>query len=730
MKDAIKSRFLVSVSIISCILGACSGVKSSSTGGSSSPSAVFTVGGTVSGLTGSGLVLQDNGGDSLAISANGSYTFKTAVKGAYGVTVLTQPASPAQLCSVTNGSGTATANVTNIQVACVLSYTIGGTVSGLVGTGLVLENNGGDKLSITGNGTFTFKTPIGTGSTYAVSILTQPSGPAQTCAIVNGSGTVSGNVTSVQVNCPAVTSSIGGSVVGLLGNGGGFELQDNAGDNLLITGNGKFTFATAVANGGGYNVSVFIQPTTQTQPCLVFNGSGVATSNVTNVIVDCGHNDWTWMKGAGTGNQYGTDTLPPPVPNTNTPGGRDSAATWTDASGNFWLFGGQGYDLAGKSTPDPLGLLNDLWEYNNGVWTLVGPFSAASNINVSGVYGIAGVAAAGNLPGGRWGGATWTDKSGNFWLLGGQGFDSVGTSGLLNDLWKYSAGQWTWVSGSNSANQKGVYGTKGVAAPGNTPGARWAAVTWVDASGNVWLFGGQGFDSTGAVGLLNDLWEFSGGQWVWIGGSPLVNQNGVYGTEGTAAASNVPGGRQAAAAWTDASGSLWLFGGFGLDSVGTTNGILNDMWKFSGGQWTWMAGSNLANQDGVYGTQGVAAAGGVPGSRWGSVTWVDAAGRLWLFGGWGLDATGTNGNGFLNDLWQYSGGQWTWVNGSNSGNQKGTYGALSVPYVNDVPGGRRGAVAWKDAAGNFWLFGGQGYDSTGTSGSSYLNDLWRYLPYP
>ena len=66
----------------------------------------------------------------------------------------------------------------------------------------------------------------------------------------------------------------------------------------------------------------------------------------------------------------------------------------------------------------------------------------------------------------------WTDAAGNVWLFGGLGYDSAGTLGYLNDLWKYSAGQWTWMGGSNVGNQEGTYGTQGTAAAGNVPGAR------------------------------------------------------------------------------------------------------------------------------------------------------------------------------------------------------------------------------------------------------------------
>ncbi len=83
------------------------------------------------------------------------------------------------------------------------SYTIGGTVSGLSGAGLILRNNGSDDLSISSNGTFTFSTHLADGGGYAVAVATQPISPGQVCTVLrNGSGTVSGtNVTAVVVDC-------------------------------------------------------------------------------------------------------------------------------------------------------------------------------------------------------------------------------------------------------------------------------------------------------------------------------------------------------------------------------------------------------------------------------------------------------------------------------------------------------------------------------------------------
>ncbi len=98
----------------------------------------------MSGLSGS-VVLADNGGDNLTVSANGSFTFATKlVSGAaYAVTVKTNPSG--QTCSVANGSGTiGSANVTNVAVTCaaVPTYSVGGSVSGLSGS-VVLADNGG-----------------------------------------------------------------------------------------------------------------------------------------------------------------------------------------------------------------------------------------------------------------------------------------------------------------------------------------------------------------------------------------------------------------------------------------------------------------------------------------------------------------------------------------------------------------------------------------------------------
>ncbi|HEY2400094.1 MAG TPA: hypothetical protein VGI23_07045, partial [Steroidobacteraceae bacterium] len=432
---------------------------------------------------------------------------------------------------------------------------------------------------------------------------------------------------------------------------------------------------------------------------------------------------FTWVSGPDTGNGrgiYGTQGVAAAA---NMPGPRDKAAAWTDKSGQQWLFGGEGYDSNGT-----FGELNDLWEYSpsSGQWTWVG---GSDTVNATGVYGTQGMSAKTNVPGGRFGPATWTDAGGNLWLLGG--WVNLGTNQHWNDLWEYtpSSGEWTWVGGSNTPNATGVYGVQGMAAATNVPGGRTAAATWTDAGGNFWLFGGEGFDSAGTYGWLNDLWEYSLSthNWTWVGGPNTTQATGVYGTQGVAATTNIPGARAYESSWTDANGNLWLFGGVGYDYTTSSYFYFNDLWKYSpaNGLWTWVSGSSSVNATGVYGVQGTAAATNAPGARAGSPAWEDAGGNLWLLGGYWQNANGSTFS-YLNDLWEFSPstGQWTWVGGPSAGNAKGIYGTRGVTAATNMPGARNTPATWMDTSGNLWLFGGLGVDSSGAV-SVDMNDLWK-----
>jgi 6-phosphogluconolactonase (cycloisomerase 2 family) len=251
----------------------------------------YTVGGSASGLIGSGLALQDNGGDDLAVAANGSFVFSAAVASgsAYAITIKTQPTAPWQTCVVANAAGTVgSANVANVAVTCTTNtYMVGGSAGGLIGSGLVLQDNGGNDLSVAANGSFVFSAAVASGAAYAVTIKTQPTSPSQTCVGANAAGMVGGaNVANVAVTCTINTYTVGGSVGGLIGSG--LVLQDNGGNDLAVAANGSFVFSAAVASGSAYAVTIKTQPTSPSQTCVISSAAEtVGAADVANVSVTC-----------------------------------------------------------------------------------------------------------------------------------------------------------------------------------------------------------------------------------------------------------------------------------------------------------------------------------------------------------------------------------------------------------------------------------------------------------
>lgn len=213
------------------------------------------------------------------------------------------------------------------------------------------------------------------------------------------------------------------------------------------------------------------------------------------------------------------------------------------------------------------------------------------------------------------------------------------------------ANTWTWISGSNLQGQTGVYGSQGVPSVSNIPGSRFGMAQWKEGL-ELWLFGGAGNAGMGA-GAYNDVWRYTPAtkEWTWLKGSNIQNQPGVYGTKGITLSTNTPGARTGCSSW-DFLGICYMFGGLGFGFNGSTYGLLNDVWFYNvfTNDWTWVKGSNTINQPGIYGTKGVSASSNTPGARTNATCWVDADGKFWLFGGYGIGASET---GYLNDLWRF-----------------------------------------------------------------------------
>jgi hypothetical protein len=133
----------------------------------------------------------------------------------------------------------------SLTVSCIPNrYPISGTLTGLLsGRSIILQDNGAGSTTVSGNGEFVFATSVASGSNYSVTVFTQPAG--QTCSVSNGSGTVAGSaVSTVGIACSDNTYNVGVAVSGILRSG--LVLQDNGGDNLAVSANGSFNFATPV----------------------------------------------------------------------------------------------------------------------------------------------------------------------------------------------------------------------------------------------------------------------------------------------------------------------------------------------------------------------------------------------------------------------------------------------------------------------------------------------------
>jgi N-acetylneuraminic acid mutarotase len=432
--------------------------------------------------------------------------------------------------------------------------------------------------------------------------------------------------------------------------------------------------------------------------------------------------DWTWMHGDSTVNNrsyYGIKGISSPL---NKPGSRYYFSTWTDTSGNFWLFGGQ------ASPPNPvLGVFNDLWRYDlvSHEWTWVSGDTSGFN---KGTYGVRGTSAASNLPGGRISAATWVDSNGDLFLFGGNGWGSSASStGDLNDVWKYniSTNQWTWINGDTVINKPSVFGQKGISSLLNKPGCRTNTAYWQDSAKNVWIFGGYSavaFSLGGAY--LNELWKYEPilNQWTWMTGdtSFLFKTFGVKGVESPL--NNIPG-RYRSTFWKDNSGNFWVFGGYGCDKW-FNEGWRNDLWRYkpSTNNWTWMSCDTVNNSPGVYGILGIPNDLNKPGGRQDCVSWADSSGNFYLFGGYGYGETGSTSS-YLSDLWEFEPliNKWTWIKGEKTQNTIGFYGTMGIPSVDTKPGARFRHVSWTDGEGNLWLFSGRRYGVI----NSYLNDLWK-----
>jgi N-acetylneuraminic acid mutarotase len=719
------------------------------------PPVTVTLGGTINGLTANGLVLA-NGGSTVSVSSGAtSFVFPSPVTAGttYAVSVQTTPAG--LTCSVANGSATAgTANISNVVVTCSpLSFTVGGSVAGLNGSGLVLAN-GTDTLSVPSGATsFTMPTPVASGSGYTVMVATQPTGLS--CSVQGGSNTVgTANVTNIAVTCSDQPYTLGGTVSGL--NGSGLVLA-NGTDTVTVPANAtSFTLPTPVAFNSNYAVTVATQPTGLT--CSISSGATgtMPASNVNTVMVVCSDKSYslggtiTGLSTAGLVLANGTDTVSPPS-------GANSFTFQTSVaytSGYTVTVSAEPIGLtcsvsAGTSTMPAANVTSVVVTCSPIAYTLGGSIAGLTSSGLVLTDGTDQVHVAPNattfsMPtalayNSAYTVTVQTQPVGQLCTVSsGTGNIPVGGTNAV----QVTCSEWTWIGGYDigtvpvvTAVSYGVYGALGTAAASNWPGARDSQMSWTDSQGRFWMFGGLGIDSSGNTGELSDLWMYDPStlQWTWMGGSQGFNQAGSYVTQGATDPNNHPGARHGGMIWIDGSGHLWLFGGFGIDASGSDL-CLGDLWMFdpTSGLWTWERSpttGGAAGAPGNYGVEGTAANSNIPEAREFASTWIDSAGRFWMFGGLYYD-TSNAATSYFNDMWVYDPTtlQWTWMSGTNLVNRNGVSPTPGAAAVSNVPGGRFGAQAWQDSNGRLWLFGGGGYDLINSVMPDVLADMWVFDP--
>ena len=249
---------------------------------------------------------------------------------------------------------------------------------------------------------------------------------------------------------------------------------------------------------------------------------------------------------------------------------------------------------------------NKIKRYTTG-YERVGSYHPSTNVPA--VYETKNRASVFSHPGSRFGSFTWTDRDGLLHLFGGSGdwfffrsWDEHNYSGaeVINatvhaDHWVFDPKTmlWIWQSGNKtgSGNPHPSAKVAGLS-PYNFPGARTQGVSWVDANGDFWLFGGIYSDKNKRLTFYNDLWRFVPSLKAWE--QVMTNGSADYGIKGVASAKNQPPSRMMASGWSDPEGNFWLFGGASADSTGKWN-VYGDLWKFDtvNRQWIWTDGSKI-----------------------------------------------------------------------------------------------------------------------------------------
>ncbi|MBB6369601.1 kelch repeat-containing protein [Chryseobacterium shigense] len=467
---------------------------------------------------------------------------------------------------------------------------------------------------------------------------------------------------------------------------------------------------------------------------LYFFGGKTSNGDEYNTVwkYNISTNMWSWTGGADQPNTNGVYNSIGQENTLNTPSARFGSCSFKDLQGNIFIYGGYH-----SSVPQSYNY-NDIWKFNpvNGLWT----WMKGSQTSTENIAGGIGVENANNMPGtinynyNNPKPNNWTDKNGNFWIQ------------INYYMWKYtpSTNSWTLMkkNGNPPVSQPPVYGAMNVEDVQNFPGFRNSSACWTGNDGNLYLYNGNTNDSsTYAV----DLWKYNTvtNNWVQVKGPGITSGGNSYDftsyekLAGLVESENTPGGTaKYGAQWKDTDGNLWIYGICGKygNEINSTGYSSVDLWKFNSSQkkWQWINGNensffksytgDLLN----YGTINVENKRNAPGRRIDAMSWIDTNGNLWMFGGQVPQV-----NSYYQDLWMFNvtSNNWVWKGGiknpDNGYNRHANYGSQGIYSSANIPGARVRGKTWTDVQGNFYLYGGYGFDET-SANEGYLNDVWKY----
>lgn len=433
-------------------------------------------------------------------------------------------------------------------------------------------------------------------------------------------------------------------------------------------------------------------------------------------------NNWVWVYGINNASIKDVSYHNGQEDVNNSPGTNITQAIWQSGDSTYIYTHPGGSILNIQSYPIPQ--TDEIWLYNNADnnWTLLRLNFAPNGLSV---YGTLNTLDSANTPGYRTASAYWFLNN-KLYMFGGMLINQQDS--LSNSLWEYdlNTGQWKWIKGSQHNNQTGTYGTQGIAASSNVPGAR-SKAQFGEWNGKFFLFGGYGYDQNGNKGNLNDMWEYDPqtNNWKWLKGSKTKDAPTNAGTTGVFNSNNHPGGRNAGTSWVN-NNSFYVFSGIGvyLFSNGSDE-YLPELWEYNfvSNNWRFLKGFidwDPNSHYGYYGTIGVPGTTTRPGQRIQAASAV-VDGKLYLFGGYGAGAGLLQGGG-RSDLWSYNPttNNWTWLARSPNSNGSTIFpGTPGITPEQAGPGSRIYAAGW-GWNHHFYISGGE----TGTD--IYNNEVWRY----